>query len=71
MSFPLADLKKSVRKAKDGYQVTPARSDGRAATFKIEVREAISGRTATVTVNGGVLAGPTLVADDARAPYGP
>lgn len=36
MSFRLADLKRSVRKGKEGYQVTPGRLEGRAAEFKIE-----------------------------------
>jgi hypothetical protein len=36
MSFRLADLKKSVRKGKEGYQVTPARLEGRPAAFRIE-----------------------------------
>jgi hypothetical protein len=36
MSFRLSDLKKSVRKTKEGYQVTPARLEGRGAAFKIE-----------------------------------
>src|SRR5262249_39544954 len=36
MSFRLADLKKSVRKGKDGYQVTPARLEGRPPAYRIE-----------------------------------
>src|SRR5207302_290867 len=36
MSFRLADLKKSVRKSKEGLQVTAARLEGRSAAFKIE-----------------------------------
>lgn len=36
MSFRLADLKKSVRKAKHGYQVTPVRLVGRPHLFKVE-----------------------------------
>lgn len=36
MSFRFADLKKSVRKAKDGHQITPARLEGRQAAFQIE-----------------------------------
>jgi hypothetical protein len=36
MSFRLADLKKSVRKGREGYQVTPARLEGRPAAFRIE-----------------------------------
>lgn len=36
MSFRLADLKKTVRKGKNGYIVAPARLDGRAHTFRIE-----------------------------------
>jgi predicted nuclease of restriction endonuclease-like RecB superfamily len=36
MSFRLADLKKSVRKTKDGHHVIPSRLEGRGATFKIE-----------------------------------
>jgi hypothetical protein len=35
MSFRLTDLKKSVRKGKEGHQVTPARLEGRGAEFKI------------------------------------
>ena len=36
MSFRLADLKKSVRKGRDGYQVTPARLESRQHLFQIE-----------------------------------
>lgn len=36
MSFRLADLKKSVRKGKEGYQVTPTLLEGRAPAFRIE-----------------------------------
>jgi predicted nuclease of restriction endonuclease-like RecB superfamily len=36
MSFRLSDLKKSVRKGREGYQVTPARLEGRPAAFRIE-----------------------------------
>lgn len=36
MSFRLADLKKTVRKGKDGYVVAPARLDGRPHAFRIE-----------------------------------
>src|SRR3989442_8861317 len=36
MSFRLTDLKKTVRKGKDGYQVTPARLEGRRPGFRIE-----------------------------------
>jgi predicted nuclease of restriction endonuclease-like RecB superfamily len=36
MSFRLVDLKKSVRKGREGYQVTPARLEGRPAAFRIE-----------------------------------
>jgi hypothetical protein len=36
MSFRLSDLKKSVRKGRDGHQVTPARLEGRPAAFRIE-----------------------------------
>lgn len=36
MSFRLSDLKKSVRIGRDGYQVTPARLEGRPALFRIE-----------------------------------
>jgi hypothetical protein len=36
VSFRLADLKKSVRKGREGYQVTPARLEGRPAAFRIE-----------------------------------
>src|SRR5438132_13994632 len=36
MSFRLSDLKKSVRKGRKGYQVTPARLEGRPASFRIE-----------------------------------
>jgi hypothetical protein len=36
MSFRLSDLKKTVRKGREGYQVTPARLEGRPAAFRIE-----------------------------------
>jgi hypothetical protein len=36
MSFRLNDLKKSVRKGKDGHQVSPARLEGRPHAFRIE-----------------------------------
>src|SRR5438876_466556 len=36
MSFRLADLKKSVRKTKEGYQVTPTRLEGRPPAFKVQ-----------------------------------
>jgi hypothetical protein len=36
MSFRFADLKKTVRKTKEGLQVTPARLEGRAPAFRIE-----------------------------------
>jgi hypothetical protein len=36
MSFRLADLKKSVRKRRDGHSVTPARLEGRGARFQID-----------------------------------
>src|SRR5437588_961693 len=36
MSFRLTDLKKTVRKGKEGYQVTPARLEGRRSAFRIE-----------------------------------
>src|SRR5205085_9696417 len=36
MSFRLAELKKSVRKSKEGYVVTPARLEGRSPRFRIE-----------------------------------
>ncbi len=36
MSFRLVDLKKTVRKGKDGYQVTPARLEGRQEQYRIE-----------------------------------
>lgn len=36
MSFRLTDLKKSVRKGKDGYQVTPSRLEGRQQLYRIE-----------------------------------
>jgi hypothetical protein len=36
MSFRLVDLKKSVRKGKEGYVVTPARLEGRSPGFRIE-----------------------------------
>jgi hypothetical protein len=36
MSFRLADLKRSVRKGKEGYQVTPSRLEGRRDAFRIE-----------------------------------
>jgi predicted nuclease of restriction endonuclease-like RecB superfamily len=36
MSFRSTDLKKTVRKGKDGYQVTPARLEGRRPAFRIE-----------------------------------
>src|SRR5262249_17772897 len=36
MSFPLFDLKKSVRKTKEGYQVKPALLESRSALFQIE-----------------------------------
>jgi hypothetical protein len=36
MSFRLADLKKTVRKARDGYQVTASRLEGRPPAFRIE-----------------------------------
>src|SRR5688500_16913305 len=36
MSFRLCDLKKSVRKAREGYQVTPTRLEGRPPAFRIE-----------------------------------
>jgi hypothetical protein len=36
MSFRLADLKKTVRKGRDGHQVSPARLDSRGDAFKIE-----------------------------------
>src|SRR5919198_5436750 len=36
MSFRLNDLKKSVRKGKEGYLVAPVRLEGRPAAFKIE-----------------------------------
>src|SRR3989442_2205446 len=36
MSFRLSDLKKSVRKGREGHQVSPARLEGRPAAFRIE-----------------------------------
>jgi hypothetical protein len=36
MSFRLADLKRSVRKSREGYRVTPARLEGRSAEFQIQ-----------------------------------
>src|SRR5918997_6869939 len=36
MSFRLNDLKKSVRKGKDGHQVSPARLEGRPHAFRIQ-----------------------------------
>jgi hypothetical protein len=36
MSFRLADLKRTVRKGKEGYQVTPSRLEGRKDAFRIE-----------------------------------
>ncbi len=36
MSFRFSDLKKTVRKTKDGYQVAPVRLEGRPPAFKIE-----------------------------------
>jgi hypothetical protein len=36
VSFRLVDLKKSVRKGRDGHQVTPTRLDGRPASFRVE-----------------------------------
>ena len=36
MSFRLSDLKKSVRKGREGYQVSPARLEGRPAAARLE-----------------------------------
>lgn len=36
MSFRLSDLKKSVRKTKDGHGITPAKLDGRSSAFQID-----------------------------------
>src|SRR6188472_500322 len=36
MSFRLNDLKKSVRKGKDGHQISPSRLEGRPHSFRIE-----------------------------------
>lgn len=36
MSFPLSDLKKHVRKTKDGHQVTPTRLETRQHAFQVE-----------------------------------
>ncbi len=36
MSFRLADLKKSVRKTREGHRITPARLEGRSSAFQVE-----------------------------------
>jgi hypothetical protein len=36
VSFRFADLKKSVRKGKDGYQISPVRLESRSAAFQVE-----------------------------------